>query len=424
MRFLHSHSAHESFDVCRARFELSQTGAPRDNEALNFKFGRTFHRFAELYRNHCIANERWSDVEVMPALIDQAFREIGLSTRHYEEMTMLCQFFVSNERIDIERSLMREGGVALDADFNLIPWSEEFDYDSPNFKAAGSRAAVRAKMDEVLVDPSLRLLIVDDWKSDYYVPSPTEINDPSSRWYKQSHLYAFLAARYLYPDALSVEFRFKFVRWNMKRIVTITRDEIDEYALTFKRRVAFIEATDEFPAIPGDHCRTCPFLRGACPIAQQAQTYAQSAEQLAAEYIRNEALREQTRELLKEMANESGTIEIGGLPVLIFEKDERRVLDVAKVLDALRAEGIEAPELMLDASASKLERVLDADQFTRVMAAASSTSDDTAAVVFNVHQSKPQLVALAERFGIPNPQKMKVAALALAIVKATSQKAA
>jgi hypothetical protein len=423
MRFLHSHSGHESFDVCPARFELLQTGAPRDAEAQNFLFGRTFHRFAELYRNHCIANQRWSDVEVVPTLIDQAFRETGLSTRHYEEMTLLCRFFVANERIDIERSLMREGGIALDENFNMIPWSDEFDYDSPNFRAAGSRAAVRMKMDEILVDPTDKLLIIDDWKSDYYVPSPTEIQDPSGRWYKQAHLYAAFVARYLYPDALSVDFRFKFVRWNKTRIVTMLRDELDEYARTFKRRVAFIEATTEFPAVPGDHCRTCPFLRNGCPIATQAQTFAKSAEQLAAEYVRGEALREQTRELLKEIANETGTIEIGGLPVLIFEKDDRKVLDVEKVLEALHHEGIERPELLLDVSPSKLKQVLDGDQFGRVMAVASS-DDNSAGVIFNVYQTKPHLIALAERFGIPEPHKMKVAQLALAIVKATSQKAA
>jgi hypothetical protein len=422
MRFLHSHSAHESFDRCRAQFALQQSGAPRSREANNFLFGRTFHKFAQLYRDHCIAARRWSDVEAVSEIVDAAFRTTGLSTGHYEAMTLLCRQFVANERIDIDRSLMREGGIALDENLRMLPWSDEFEYDSPNFRASGSRAAIRMQLDEVLVDPLSSLLIIDDWKTDYYVPSESEIDDPAGRWWKQAHEYAWGALRYLFPRAIAVEFRFKFVRWNVTRTVVMSPEELNEYGEMFVRRVRFIESTEDFVATPGDHCSFCPYLYAGCPIADRTARYRTPIEAIAADYIRDEAVREERRDVLKQYAAADGTIMVGGLPVAIFDKTESRVLDVAKALEAMHAEGIVGAEFMLDVSPSKLKNVLDADQFERVMRAATKTVEGK--VVFNVHQNKSELVALAESLGIPEPKKLKVAALARAIAQATSQRAA
>jgi hypothetical protein len=426
MKWLHSHSAHEAFDTCPARFELQQKGAPRRPEAQNFLFGRTFHVFAQLYRDHCIAASRWSDVEVVGELVDKAFQITGLSMRHYEELTAICRHFVSYEKIDVERSLMREGGIALDENFQLIPWSDDFEYDSPTFTAAGSRAALRMKLDEVMVDASAYLLIVKDWKTDMHVPSPTDLQDMSRRWWKQAMWYAWGALRYLYPAAIAVQFDFVFVRWNITRTLTISREDVAAFDDILRRRIAVIENTETFVARPGEQCRTCPFLDHGCPLAESLtfDMYKTDVEEIAARFLYDAAVQEQRRDQLQEHAATDGTIVIGALPVAIFEKTEpRRVLDIQKALDVLRSEGIDNPELLLDLSPSKLRDLLDDENlFERVVAAATAKSDDR--VVFNVHQKKPELVALATSLGIPDPQKMKVAQLALAIVKASRQQAA
>jgi len=455
MRFIHSHSFHGAFDECKARFYLLQTGAPRSREANNFLFGRTFHKFAELYRNHCIARSRWSDVEIVGDLIDEAFRITGLSTASYEAISLLAKTFVANERIDIERSLQREAGIALDENLQLLPWSEDYEYDSPNFAhpftacacEGGNTCAncripgdgrclycgetkeharhllfLRMQLDEVLIDAGEHLLVIDDWKTDYFVPSQSDIDDPEKRWWKQGVQYAWGALHYLYPSAVAVEVNFKFVRWNVKRTIVFYRDEIEAFAETFVRRINFIEQATEFPATPGEHCRSCPFIGGACPIAAKTAKYGDDIEALAAKFVYVEAVQAERRDALKGHAGTDGIIMVGGLPVAIFEKTERHVLDVRKALEAMRAEGIEGPEYLLDISPSKLKDKLDADLFARVIAAATDHVEGE--VVFNVHQTKPQLVCLAESLGIPDPQKMKVAQLALAIAKATSQKAA
>jgi hypothetical protein len=417
-RFLHSHSMHQAFDRCRAQFLLLQQGAERSTDPTNLLFGKTFHLFAQKYRDHCIDAKRWSDVEIVGDLVDEAFRTTGLSTQHYEPMTILCRRFVTDEPIDIERSLMREGGIALDENLNLVPWSPSFEYDAPDFREAIKERGVviRMQLDEVLIDASNRLLLIDDWKTDHHVPSISDIQNPALRWWKQAMQYAWGAMTYLYPDALAVECRFKFVRWGVTRTLLVTKEDVERYAEMFLRRYRFIEETTSFLALPGEHCRMCPFLGGACPIPNESAQYETPVENMAAQYVYGEAIREQRREALKVAADATGTVMVGGLPVLIFEQVERRVLDVQKTLAALENEGIENPELLLDVSVTKLKDSLDADQLERVLPNVIQSAE--AEIVFNVHQNKAELVALAESLGIPEPKKLKVAQLAQAIARA------
>lgn len=460
-RFIYSHSLIGAHDRCPASFSLLQSGAARTHEASPFLFGRAFHKFAQLYRDHCITEQRRSDIEIVPDLIDQVFRIIGLSTAHYEELTELCMNFVAWEPIDIERSLQREAGLALDSSLQRLQWRDEFEYDSDNFAhpfmaclcesaedcfhatdgeatCARERAVsgicglresdsvhqlfLRMQMDEVLVDPAYQLLIIDDHKTDRHIPSQTEIEDPAGRWWKQANEYAWGGATYLYPAASEIEVRFKFVRWGVTRRLTIAKESADAYGQTLLRKIGFIEDQREFPARPGNHCRWCPFLGGACPVPAASGMYAEPIEDMAARYVYGEALRESQLAALKEVASEDGTVMVGGLPVLIFERKERRFLDVQKALEAMESEGIENPHLLLDISPSKLERLLDADQYERVINAATASSETE--VVFNVHQNKPELIALAQRLGIEAPQKMKVGELAQAIAKATTRERA
>jgi len=454
-RFVHSHSMHGHLDECKARFLLIQEWAERRPEAQNFGFGRTFHKFAELYRNHCITRQRHSDIEIVGSLVDEAFSITGHSLRHYEEISMLARQFVGNERIDIERSLMREGGIALDENLHLLPWHPDFEYDSPMFAhrftacacADGNTCAncrlpgderclwcgdtadhprhllfLRMQLDEILIDHASHMAIVDDWKTDYHAPSQSDIEKPELRWWKQAMQYAWGVGTYLYPDAMAVEIRFKFVRWGVTRTLTIFRDQIAEFAEVLTKRLRFVESLTDFPATPGEHCRTCPFLEGACPIAQKTTKYADAIEDMAALLIYTAAVQEERRDALKGHANAEGFIMVGGLPVAIFEKTEKRFLDVKKTIEALRAEGIEGPEYLLNVSPSDLKRLIDPDQFARVIAAATDHVENE--VVFNVHQNKPELICLAEGLGIPEPQKMKVAQLAREIARVTAQRAA
>lgn len=448
MKFFHSHSAHEAFDTCPARFALQQSGAPGRPEAKRYLFGRTFHRVAELYRNHCIENNRWSDVEVISRLVDQAFRETGLSLRHYEEIHAICRFFASYERIDIDRSLMREGGVALNDRLELIPWKESFDYDSPDFntcelellgqRCCGRRrddpihditadgmnvhafvgAALRLKFDEVMVDDSSYLLLIKDWKTDMHTPSATELEDRSRRWWKQAMWYSWAALRYLYPAAIAIQFDFVFVRWNITRTLTISRDDVAEFDSLLRARIQFIETTEKFLPRPSDDCRFCPFLQHGCPLAKKEQVgYETDVEEMAARFLYTAAVQEERRDILKKAANENGEIEIAGMPMLLFERSEKVVLDVKKLLDAMRLEEVENPELLLDASVWKLEKILggEPERFKRIIEAATARSEGE--VAFNVHQNKAELVALATKLGIEKAQFMKIAQLALAIAK-------
>lgn len=422
MRFLHSNSAHEAFDTCRAKFRLMQENAPRGGDADNLRFGITFHLFAEKYVSHCVTARRWSDIELVPTFVREAFEQSQLSTKYFEEMRLLCEQFARCYPIDPDRSIERERGVAFDESLQPVEWTDDLEYDSPSFRRGDSTAMYRTKHDHVLLDARELRLTVVNYKTDRHVPSQSEIDDPSSRFWKQARNEAWSARRRFFPRATEVVHEFVFARYTTKqghlvmRRSVFTAEELDVYELMFLERIALIESTTEFPAISGEHCRECPFRTTGCPL--RGDFLITEPEQIALRYLYDEVEQDERREALKIMA-EDGSITVGELQLLLFETTERHVLDVAKVVDALRAEGIEEPAYLLDISLTKLKQLLDADQLERVLAAASTPET---AVIFNVHQRKEQLVELAKTLGI-DPGKKTVKQLALEIAR-TPKKAA
>lgn len=428
-RFLHSHSAHVAFDTCPAKFELGQKSAAKGAEAEELRFGKAFHRFAELYTSHCVEQHRWSDLAVLPEFLRRALEDTQLSTRFFDELYLLVKQFAQSYPIDPNLSIAREGGVALDADLNIVPWTDDLEYDSPNFRRKASLAIFRTKHDHVMLDPVEKLLTVDDFKTDLHIPSASEVMDPTSRWWKQGHLGAWSARRAFFPPAELVRFRFVFVRYTnqtgkfITRTIDLTPDDLDRYQEIFLERMTFIETRKEFPAIAGEHCRQCPYLKTACPIRNEIVL--DTPEEIASVYLHSRVIQEERREWLKQITEADGPITIGGVQLGLFETEETRALDVAKALEALEKEGFENPALLLDVSITKLKNVLDPDQFTRVIAAATTADTE---VVFNLHQKKDALVALAKQLGInPNSEKGKaktIAQLAYELTKVTPKEAA
>jgi hypothetical protein len=416
-RFLHSHSAHEAFDECPARFKLLQDRAEQGPAPENRLFGIAFHKFCEKYVSHCVDTHRWSDVEAAPRFLDETIRECWISTKYFDELKLFADQFVANYRIDPVRSVARERGVAFDEALRPVEWTEDLEYDSPNFRRQPNPAIFRTKHDHIMLEVEDHVLIVDDFKTDRYVPSQTVVEDPATRWWKQARLAAWSARARFYPPAVAVKFRFVFVRWTkpgggfIQREITLSPNDLDQYEQIFLSRVGYIEATEHFPAIPREHCRSCPFLETECPIAARASMQLNEPEEIAGVYLQTAALQELRREELKTVTERTGPITIGGVDVGLFERSEKKVLDVQKTLDALVAEGFEREGacLLLDVSATKLKEVLDPDQVKRVLEAASTSE---AGVVFNVHQNKPRLIELAKRYGIEKPDKMTVAQLA------------
>src|SRR5205085_9623281 len=121
---------------------------------------------------HCIAHSRRTDVSAIGDFIDSAVRETGLSLARYDELTQVIRGFLGVYEIDVEHSLAREGGIAFDDQLNVMPWSEELDYDRmrvPMEKAAAG-VMMRLRLDHALLFTEERRLVVQDYKSDIFVP--------------------------------------------------------------------------------------------------------------------------------------------------------------------------------------------------------------------------------------------------------------
>lgn len=415
-RFLYSSSTFKAYDVCPKSFELMQTGAPRGKAAENLTFGNAFHRVMELYIDHCIAKNRHSDISVLPEIVSRAVRETSLPLSWYDELYLLTQQFLAVYRIDLEHSVAREGAIAFDDELRVIEWSDALEYENLSHPVEQKgRAFYRMKLDEVLVFPEEKRLRIVDFKSDIYLPPKTVIEDPRSRFNQQARKYAWGAHRALFPaEIIEVEFIFTrhiFHGRPVSRVLTFSPAEIDQEQEILLAKAQYIEATDEFLAIPGDHCNLCPFRETVCPVRDQIRL--EDPGDRMRRYLFLTVEREHLREQLKADVAEYGFDgELGPLRAE-FELEERLAPDMERLWLALQAEGIDHPWALMTLSKTDAKRILDKDQFDRIIAAAYHAEPGTR---FNVHQKKDELVALAESRGI-DPTGLKVSELALAIAK-------
>lgn len=405
-RFIHSTSADKYFDKCPQQFWLYQSGAERGETPGHFAFGITVHRVMELYLNHCIGLGRRSDKAMIPQMIDSAVRETRLSMSRYDEVCAVVESFLSCYEIDVEHSIAREGGIAFDDELNLLEWSDALEYGSGAAPMTRKGSAMwRCKLDHALLFPEDQTLLIEDYKTNVYVPSQSEVEDPSSAWYHQASRYAWAASRGLYAAEV-VKVDFLFMRRTaygrvLRRSLTFLRDTIAEIERQILRGVAFKEATREFEATSGEHCANCAFRDTACPIPQTAVTDGRS---LMYRYLFDEVEQAQRREKLKELIAEYGFDGYLGDLRASFEQGEEKIPDMERVWQALLAEGIEKPWAVMSFSATAAKRALDKDQAERVIEAAY---DPGITVRFNVHQKKEALVELARQRGIDTTKQGK-----------------
>lgn len=401
-RFLHSHSADdEKFGHCRAAYLLYQQGAPKGQEPENFAFGRTGHLVMQYYVDHCVERRRRSDITVIPDMIDRAVRATGMHWKYYGELRAVTEAFLRCYEIDVEHSLTREGGIAFDDDFNVVPWSEAVEYDVMT-KPGEQRGAIfwRCKLDHALLYPEDRTLVIQDYKFDVYAPSPSKLIDPSSRFYKQALKYAWAAWRAFYPaDVVRVEFVFARHLYGgrpLVREISFTKDEILATQDLVAAEAHHIEETVDFPATPGDHCVSCAYRDTACPIRSERVT--DEPASIMRQFLYQQVLQTQRRARLKDLVSEFGYDgELGPLRAA-FEATEERIADMKRVWETLVSYGVENPWAIMKLSDTDAQHILDKDVYEELIAAAYDTS---LRVKFNVHQRKDVLVALCEERGIP-----------------------
>lgn len=419
-RFLYSSSGLKSFETCPAQFYLNQTGAERGAASDVLNFGTAFHLVMQFYVDHCISENRHSDLAMIPEFIDRAVRRTGLSLRYFDELAMLLKQFLAVYKIDFEHSVAREGGIAFDNELRGVPWSDSLEYENMTAPALQKGAAFfRSKLDHVLLFPDTKTLKIEDYKTDRFAPSKTAIMDPSSRFYQQARIYAWAAHRGIFPAEV-IEVDFVFARYSgygkpLTRSLVFNTTEIDETQDLLLAKASFIEATDTFKAIPGDHCNLCSFRETACPVRSQIRL--EDPGDRMRKYLFLKVETENLREQLKEDVAEYGySGELGPLRAE-FEQTEELVPDMERLVAALQAEGISKWWAVTYLSKTAAKTVLDKDQYQRVIGAAF---DPEVGVKFNVHQRKDRLIELAEARGI-DPTKKTVHELAMALAEVAEE---
>ncbi|HMJ81707.1 MAG TPA: PD-(D/E)XK nuclease family protein [Vicinamibacterales bacterium] len=407
-RFLHSSSTHKDFLSCPQKFLLNQDGAERGPSPENFTFGIAFHLVMQDYVDHCVAAGRRTDVTVIGDFIDAAVRKSGLSLSHYDELTQVVRGFLAVHEIDVEHSLEREGGIAFNEHLEIVPWSNDFDYDNMKRPADVATRGVmfRCKPDHTLVFPDEDRLLIDDYKTDIFVPSQSAIEQYDSRFNEQARKMAWSAWRGRFKAEV-VDVRYIFARYTaygraLTRTLTFTRDAILEIEEQEMAKIGLIEGTTDFPAIPGDKCSMCSYRNTACPLAVEAVT--DDIVDVAKRFIFERVRQEERRERVKEVVAGGGwTGELGALR-LEFEQGESQVPDMEKVWHELQNIGHERPWALMSLSNTAAKGLLEKEDYEHLVKVAY---DPEITVRFNLHQKKDVLIQLAVARGIPTQTQGK-----------------
>lgn len=401
-RDLHSSSAQKYFDVCPVQYDLYQDGSAKGPTPEHFAFGIAAHLVMQMYVDHCVAKSRRSDVTVIGDFIDAAVRKCGLPLSRYDELTEVIRGFLAVYQIDVEHSLEREGGIAFDENLNVLPWSEAYDYDRmirPR-DHAGAGVMFRARLDHALLFPEDNRLVVQDYKTDIWLPSQSQIDDPSSRFNQQARKYAWAAWRAFF-NAEVVEVVFPFIRYCAfgkvaTRKLVFYKDDILQIEEQELAKIRYIEATTEFAARPGDHCASCAFRDTSCPV--MVEEIVDDPEVIARKFLYQRVQQELMRDRLKEYVGLYGwTGELAALRAQ-FEQGESEKPDMQKVWSILEDVGYERPWAVLTLSKTDAKGLLDKDVYERIM---KEAYDPEITVRFNLHQRKDVLVQLAIERGIP-----------------------
>lgn len=400
-RFLHSSSAQKYFATCPQQFWLYQTGAEKGPSPEVFRFGITAHLVMQYYVDHCIAAKRRSDIAVIGEYIDRAVRKSGLSIDQYDELSLVIRDYLKVYEIDVEHSYTREGGLAFDDNLNAMEWSEGLSYEHMRrpMDHAAQGVMLRMQLDEVLIYPDQKRLVVRDFKTDRFAPSQTQIEDPASRFNQQARKYAMAARRAIYPADL-VEVEFPFIRYTnygkaLTRKLAFSAEDLDIIEEQELAKVRFIEETTSFPARPSDHCTACSYRTTSCPVATEVVT--DDPASIARKFVFQRVQQEEFRDRIKEYVAQFGwSGEIGALKAE-FDQSESLQPDMELVWKELSDIGFDNPWRVLNFSKTDAKNVLDKDAYERIVATAYSQD---IAVRFNLHQKKEKLQELARERGI------------------------
>ena len=245
----HSYSRVKNALTCPAAYRYYLERQPTGVEAVILQEGSLFHAFAERYAKHCMDENQQTDIGTARHIARTAFedmraeyvarREHFLGELDFERVVdTLVMPFAESHLFDVANIAEVESLTAVDRSLAIVEW------DSPE-------AWFRARLD-LVVFPEPRTGKVIDYKAGFS-PEADEL---------QMEFYAWLMLS-IYAHLDAVECELDFVRFNVQKSVTFTREQLPWLDEKLRGILDRVDAIEEFAAAPGIHCLHCHY-RGVC----------------------------------------------------------------------------------------------------------------------------------------------------------------
>ena len=360
-----SYSRARTFDECPAKFKAEYVVArPRGGVSEpHLIMGSIVHEACDRYVKHLKESNQGSDYDAMDRIAEEVWnspeRE-GLSQFFKDEYLGLIEN--SKECLmfdDIASVSSSEMKVAVNAAWQVVA------YDS-------GEAFVRGRIDRVDMDDDGNITIVD-YKAGRRV-DPVEGS-------KQLQVYARIA-RALWPEAPSITVVLVYIRFKIKRSLTILEGDMEkgrEWIEAVGRGIEKALELDHFPARPGQACRGCPIFKGCVarertgkitPPGGEDEAYALVERLIMVERERNDI-----REALAGWIDDYGSIEVNGMVLGLFPQYAVD-WDAQQVATILENHGLRPLEYMkVDAKA--LKALVRKDQSLQAELDAIAADDST-----------------------------------------------
>lgn len=236
----------------------------RGTEEHLAQVGSLVHLFAERYASHCMAANTTSDLASVERIARGCYGAMlaeysGLrrpflgELAYIEVLDELIRPFAQNHLFDATNIVEVESFTAVDRSLTPCAWDDEDTW-------------VRARLDLVTF-PTADSARVTDYKTGFNPEA-----DPL-----QMQIYAWLMLA-VYQHLKSVECELDYVRFNVQKYQTYTREQFPWLDERIRGILAYVESIEDFPAAPGIHCLHCDYRAGCPAKATIPNTVASLAE--------------------------------------------------------------------------------------------------------------------------------------------------
>src|SRR6056297_2294319 len=210
------------------------------------------------------------------------------------------------------------------------------------------KAYLRGVVDAIVYSPSEGIELID-FKTNY---------SPESK--EQLLLYALLSAPQI--GVLPEKLTFFSLRFNEATSWDMDIEEVENFRLFLKSRIARIETTKTFEPQPSDECDTCAFV-GLCPAAQALNipdvTDSEAALKAYKEAQAHAAAAKKLKKAAKEFVKETGeSLEDGGKVFGPVRSEAVSIEDREGLVNALIDEGYDTFEVT-SVDSSQLKKIPD-----------------------------------------------------------------